>query len=544
MSSELLSASLRQEVNVNGHVHSGLIEGSLAGRLRNVRWQTICNAGFGEASATVLGRDGYGSMTAEEAAYILDHWRFAVLRIFMQGASAYVGRVWRIELGPLIDNTDGGWERTVEIRCRGLAYDWTLRPALMPGRFTDEGATATVADLIDEAMIDQPGILARPPENLALATINVGQISPSPGAYWLDTIINALHQGDALGIEWTLLIYEPDKGPALVPRGQGVAAWRLPANAQPGVVWDGAEYVAEHWVNYTDATNSAQSTVPITDEAAIARHHGVIAGRSTNIAGAGLDGAEQASRTYLQLHAEPVSAVGPLVVRPNGAPFARVPDGDGGLRPGWEVRAGELIDLEGVLPRAPHRRHLHRHTVESTEYDDETGTLTITLDERRIDSRTWERPEEIARLQSALAPSRPRGTFPTFELKASSLVPQVPTVVPDMGDDGLMLFSLPQPSLAKVHFEATITGTATAVPGESGRYSIGVDIDIDDWSEDESERLAVAHPVDAVNRTLVLVGMYQTWLPAGEHTIRLWYERHPDSTDGGTLSFARVWCEA
>jgi hypothetical protein len=541
MASELLSASLRHEVNVNGRVHSGLIEPSIGGRLRNVRWQTICNAGFGEASASVLGRDGRDLVPAEEAAHILDHWRFAVLRIAMQATSSYVGRVWRIELGPKIEDEDIGEARTVALRCRGLAYDWTLRPAIVPGRFTDEGATATVADLIDEALIDQPGILARPPENLALATINVGQISPSPGAYWLDIIINALHQGDALGIEWTMLVYEPDKGPVLVPRGQGVAGWRLPMNAQPGVVWDAGELATEVIANYTDATHSAQATVPVTDETAVHRHHGMPAGRTISVAGTGAEGAEQAALTYLQLHSEPVSAVGPLVVRPSGAPFARVPDGDGGLKPGWEVRAGELIDLEGVLPRAPHRRHLHRHTVESTEYDDETGTLTIALDERRVDSRTWERPEEIARLQSALAPSRPRGTFPTFELKASSAVPQVPTVVEDMGDDGLMTFSLPQPSLAKVHFEATVTGAGST---GAGRYSIGVDIDIDDWDEDESERLSVQHPQDAVNRTLVLVGMYQTWLAAGEHTIRLWYERHPDSTSGGTLSFARVWVEA
>jgi hypothetical protein len=61
-------------------------------------------------------------LTLPEAAAqsILRHWQFAELRISLAGAPDYVGRVWEIELGPLVDDEHLGLAQTVSIGCRDI----------------------------------------------------------------------------------------------------------------------------------------------------------------------------------------------------------------------------------------------------------------------------------------------------------------------------------------------------------------------------------------------------------------------------------------
>lgn len=541
MASELLSASLRHRYQEAGKVRADTIDADVGGRLQSVRFSTACNIGFDRASATVLNLAGGPLIPEGEAAAILYWWRFAVLRIFMQSETAWVGRIWGINLGPLVDDPHLGLARTVAITCKGIAYDLGLKPALVPASFTEEGATTTVSDLIQAAVEQQGSIIARHFEGVGSTAVDAGQIGASLGDYWLDMIIRGLQTGDSNGIEWTFLVYEPEAGPLLVPRGQGPVRWRYPAvGAGVGVAWDGSQYASDLIVNATDAAHSAESVIVDHDEEALALHHGIPSGRAINVDGTSGAGAEAAGRTYLALHGNPVAPTDRLVIEPGEASYAQVSGPEGALEPGWRVRAGQVFDLQGLLPSDNRWRHMWKHNIEATEYDDESGVLSVTLDQRRLRSRVGENAVAIRQQWAALAPSRPRGLVKQFEtdpLLDDYEITDDAAIVDTIGVDGQMLFTLTADTEVAVIFFGVIDPLEFV-----GRFTLGVDIDGEGFDDVDHNRMARYRIEVAELEPVTLAGSYRKYLNAGEHMIRLWAESE-SALAGSLLTTARVRIE-
>lgn len=538
MASEILTASLRHEYSEAGKRQSDLIDANAGGRLAGVRWSHACNVGCDRASARVLGLDGSDLIPEGEAAAILYWWRFAVLEIRMAGEWAWEGRVWGIQLGPLVDDPHLGQARTVSITAKGLAYDLGRLPARVPVAFTEEGATTTVSDLIEAAIDDQGGIIAHHFEGVGSTAVDAGQIGAALGDYWLDMIIRGLQTGDSHGIEWTFLVYEPEAGPYLVPRGQGPVRWRYPAvGAGVGVAWDGSQYASDLIVNATDAAHSAESVFVDHDEEALALHHGIPSGRAINVDGTSGAGAEAAGRTYLALHGNPVAPSDRLVIEPKDAPYAQLEGPEGALEPGWRVRAGQVLDLQGLLPSDNRWRHMRKHNIEGTEYDDESGTLSITLDQRRLRSRVGENAVAIRQQWAALAPSRPRGLDKTFEvdpLLDAYVVTDDAAIVTTIGVDGQCTFTLTTDTTVTITFFAVIVPLAFV-----GRLTLGIDVDGEGFDDTDHVRMARDRIEVADTEPRTLEGTYDKTLSAGEHMIRLWAECQA-ALAGSTLTVGRI----
>lgn len=535
MASEYLTATLRHEWAQEGQSWSGLIDGDVGGRLDAVKFGTACNVGFGPLTASVLPRDGAISDDGRplipdgEAASILHAWWLGVLRVYMRGEAAYVGRVKRIELGELVDDPRLGPSRTVDIECRGIAHDLARRRASVPGRFTDEKASTTVADIIEEAIEKQGGIIAANFDRIANATIDAGQLSPQLGDYWLDIIVRAC------GVNRAFLVFEPEAGPMLIERGQPPARWRYPAlGSGVGIVRDDDAYTSDVIVNYSDAAHSNQATEPIYDDEVLLLNHNIPFERTINVDGTSRAGAEEAGREHLALHGFSVGPTGQLTIEPTDAPYAMVPNAEGGMEPSWRVRAGDTLDLFGLLPNESRWRAMRLFNVESTEYDDAAGTLRVTLDDRRVRLRAAEDSVSIRLDHAALSPSRPRGTVAMWETTDTTYAVQGSAEVVDtIGDEGLMVLTLPMATEVKIHYYGLFVPSAT-----SGRLTLGIDIDNEGFNENlDFDRLARSDVTSTTRKSVE--GLYRRYLPAGEHIVRLWAER-ASGLSGTTLEYGRV----
>jgi hypothetical protein len=172
-------------------------------------------------------------------------------------------------------------------------------------------------------------------------------------------------------------------------------AWRLPIIGS-GLrrTLRGDERATSLKVVFTGPDDSSDALDPLPDDDALERQFGLARVRTFAIAGVSEDAALATARAALKLKTDPSGVTG----NPNLTPdeyeaFGSIQTLDGARVSGTRVKAGDVVHIDRLRPHDPLAQDWESGLlliVQSVSCDGDSGTVSLTLDQRRISSR----PEE------------------------------------------------------------------------------------------------------------------------------------------------------
>jgi hypothetical protein len=488
--------------------------------MRNVVYTTALNAGFERLTCRLLGR-GMLDPTEAEAEYMVERWRFGILRFMLNSEIAWVGEIIDIHYEYPDDPFNVGLCPTY-IEAAGLYHVLTRRPADVPASYTGDDAAGSATQLIQDMVNTYGGPIHKIYNRLASTGINLGKISVSDHDTALDVIVNALKAGGTDGITYAMLVEEPEDGPALIPVGVGLADYQIPIRGL-GLSrgWKGEEYAWLVRAAYTDGDGSSARSDPASDENYRALNNGVDAQRIISISGVGADAAKNGALSYLTAHGNPVAIAGNGLVKPSdGLAYGQLQTREGMYVPSWRGRAGRLIRLNGFRQHDASATTDNDRTfaIESTSYNVERGELTLTLDQRAIRSRLHEDPARIGVIRRAIEPGMSHNillnTYLTFDTNVTITINTDTKVNTDP-----YTFSVPRNT--KIHGEVDMLINDAGSSVADVRFQVGFAIDGVDWDNADEDHQSTDYINPGINGgTATVRGRPNpVSVPAGQHTI-------------------------
>lgn len=492
----------------------------LGPRLRQPVFGTALNAGYHELRATVLSRGFEEHWPEAEAWQAFRLWRFCVLRLAMQGELVWCGRVWAVELGPMVLDPVLGQTRSVTIQASGFWRDLTSLLADVSAAYTAETARVSASQLLRDVVKDTGGwwLLRDTFGEVDETSINIGPISSAMDDYPHDLIVNALRNGSSEGHEFYYAVWEPGDGPVLKPIGAGQPRWRLPmAHSSLGVRWDGEEYASAVRTVYTDADNSTQASLLFESPRAVDLHSGYERERVISVDRSSTDGADTAATTYLAVHEDPIGLLGPVTLQTSGGlSYPTIRTTEQQLVPAWRVRAGDIVELVDFLPHDPYLAdggRLRQFFIQETEYDVEAGIVRLTLDQRALRSRLHEAPHRLRHQLQALEPFSSRkllvSLYHTATIAITSDTDQVLT-------DGVpiqLVFWVTRRTAIVIDLEAEWTSTSSA----GGSYFMGITLDAETWDTTDQTKSKTFDFEGSINAPRTVHAQFRRVVTPGQH---------------------------
>lgn len=497
-----------------------LIVPDLGPRLADPTFTTRLGAGYFELTSPLRGRGGALDLPESEADEIFRLWRLFTLRLLLDSEQCFLGRVARIERGPRRRARGGGVVRTVDLVARGGWLDFTHKPVKPDGDYTDEDATVTVSGFVrrmTQQVRDNSQLVQENFDQIEATGTNIGPLSVGVGDYPLSMIDHVVKAASAAGDEKYFAFYD-GPGPILKARG-GAPRWRHELlDTGLGDCWEVDEYASEVVASYTDANGSTQVTDSAVDDDAVDLHNGTERKRTITLDRVNADGAEAGRDAFLAEHRDPVGFTGSLTIAPRaGHLVAMMPNAEGGLEPGWRVRAGDVVDLFGELPDDPYYAdggRLRSYVIEATKYSVNTGVLEITPEARALSSRLSESPEKIGHLLRAVEPATSRKVLAHFDQAASQSVSSATaTLITSFGDEGVCTFGITRS--AKYNIVLGILGETSA----GGEWIVGYELDGEGFDGEDNLSIRLHEDNAGIN---TLERTFERLLRPGSHTIRVY----------------------
>lgn len=380
----------RWSATLSAATDAGLVLTDLGSRFASCSFTTSLNAGFDQMQTALRqpgGSRDHPRIPIDLAAEIFRTWRGMIGRVYIEGALAWAGRVADI----FIHDQDGE-SCAVDLGWLGFVHDLEREQPELNASYSDEFATVSASELVRTVVDQSVSPIAHRYVFVQETAINIGPVTTSMQDSSLSLILNQLKGASSNGIEYAFLVWDPADGPYLVPIGVGPAQYRIRMTESPGtgVRWSLTEYVSDVTALFTngdgvsDATDSAQSTDGPT------LNSGLRSSRAISVDAVNADGAAAARDAFLALHGDPVGVTGAFQIQDF------IQNDEGGVELAGLVRAGELavvldmLPFDSILDRAGRTK-----AIASTSYDVFSGQLSITLDQRAIQSRDNERMTDI-----------------------------------------------------------------------------------------------------------------------------------------------------
>lgn len=511
---------------------AGIVLPDLASHLGSLTYSTALNAGYDVASATLRMPQGTTRIPLDLAGEIFRNWRGCIMRVYIETALAWAGRIADISLHNY--DPDGGC--AVDLSFLGVAHDLERERAEVDASFADEFATVSASQLVRTIVDASASPIAKRYVNVAETAVNIGPVSVGVQDSALSLILNQLKGASTDGIEYTFLVWDPADGPYLVPIGVGATRYRLlMANAPgAGIRWSLSEYVSDTIALFTneDGTSDASESASSTDGPLF--NGGLRSYRSLSVDAITADGAGAARDAFLALHSDPVGVTGPFAVTD------QILNDEGGHELAGLVRAGEIVNVLDVLPFDPVlTRQKRTWAIASTTYDVMSGELSVMLDQRAIQSRENEQMTEVRIAQRIVEPGIAHtillNDFVAFETNVSITNNTNVQVNSEQ-------FTFRMSRNARIHVVASMdihdAGSGSGSVADA-TLQVGCTFDGEDWDFTDPTMMSRNYFRSglAIGDTTVNATPKPRYLKAGSHTIDFWIRSDAGSYEVMVLRF-------
>jgi hypothetical protein len=358
-------------------------------------------------------------------------------------------------------------------------------PPELDASYADEFATVSASQLIRATIPQSTGIIAHVFDNVAETAVNIGAIATSIQDTILSLIKNQLKGASSNGVEYAFLIWDPKRGPYLIPIGSGAPKYRLKMADSPGtrIKWSLSELVTDSRALFTNGDGNSDATEIKSSVLASQLNGDLKAYRTISLDNVNLEGAEAGRDAFMALREDPYGITGSF-------PAKDIITGiDGGQELAGLVKAGELAVVADALPFDSRMgREERTWTIDNTGFNPITGELSIALDQRSIESRDHERMTEIRVASRLLEPGLSHnivlGNMITFEV-----VKTLNLDFPHQLNDEPFFFNLTRTSQVHIEVHVDVQDTTTSVSGVN--FIVGAAFDNEEWD-----------PTDAAQRGL------------------------------------------
>lgn len=563
----LLSASLSDAQD------NGILVPNIGARFVGCKFTTRLNAGYDTLTTNVLARGMSETFTYEEAVEIMRGWRFGILRVYMQSELVWMGRIQSIQLGDVAKDTLTGLRVPISISCVGFWGDLARIPIDIEDIFFDETQVPdwTALDIIKDVLsnpVYTTNIINNTFQHLLETGVRVVPLKTSIQDYPLDVIVDLLKLGSSdqidvsnlrpsdngnvdnhkalyPGKEYAIALWNPQDGLHMLARGVGPERW-VQSIAGTGLtfMWNGEEYASKVSATFNDSVAGSSKTSSTSSDYAVELHHGVVVEKAISVQATSPAAALTARDAFLATHSDPIGWSGSMNITPTNV-IATMTNAEGASEPAWRAKAGDIIRLiyaplqvDPLIHDDPFNMSA---MIDATDYDVDSGTLSVTLDQQSVASRLTEKTADIRVLAKAIAP-RDSSTLAqissttTLDTTNGTIVHYKPSnfKYPDDGDAGVVELDFSENKKIYVTITAVFANTALD-PNAIGDSTLLVGYTINNSSQPSfsysnfvrsfNYKSAGYTQVTGTWKTRVKIGKrrFRVWLAAGDVSRRVEY---------------------
>lgn len=511
---------------------AGLVLADLGSRFSSCQYTTNLNAGFDQMSTTLCMPGGSKKIPIDFAGEVFRDWRGMIARVFIEGTLAWAGRMTDISIHDY--DPDGGC--AVDLGFLGFAHDLERERPDLDASYADEFATTSASQLVRTIVDQSASPIAKRYVNVQETAVNIGPVSVGVADSSLSLILNQLKGASTDGVEFTFLVWDPADGPYLVPTGVGPTRYQLRMADAPGTAlrWSLSEYVSDTIALFTneDGTSDASETATAADGSLL--NGGLRSFRSLSVDAITADGAAAARDAFLALHKDPHGVSGSFVVHD----FIR--NDEGGHELAGLVRAGDIVSVPDVLPFDPLlTRDQRTWAIASTSYDVFTRQLSVTLDQRAIESRENERMTDVRVQQRLTEPGANHSILLNDFVQFSTNV-AIPTNTNTLVNTDPFSFTMSRNARIYVEIQMDIhdAGTGSGSTADA-TLQVGCTIDEEDWDFTDPKMMSRSYFRTGLATADVTISGHPKprALKAGAHRINFWIRDSAGSYEVSVLRF-------